>query len=174
MNTPECKYVICGDDEEDTKNWLELLQNLQKQCIDAFLGYSCPPESCSDENTDDDDLNASITLLKALISTPPNDQCADCGASNPLWASVNLGIFLCIDCCGVHREMGVGVSQAKSVTMDTWLPEQIERIQRMGNAHSNAIYERRFPVGWRKLSPNDSTAFRTTYIKAKYIEKQFT
>ena len=60
MNTPECKYVICGDDEEgkefvelwpkmteslqDTKNWLELLQNLQKQCIDAFLGYSCPPE----------------------------------------------------------------------------------------------------------------------------------
>lgn len=35
-----------------------------------------------------------------------NETCADCGGRYPRWSSWNLGIFLCVNCAGVHRKMG--------------------------------------------------------------------
>jgi len=43
----------------------------------------------------------------------------------PRWASWNLGVFLCIRCAGIHRNLGVHVSRVKSVNLDSWTPEQI-------------------------------------------------
>jgi Arf-GAP/coiled-coil/ANK repeat/PH domain-containing protein len=39
-------------------------------------------------------------------------------ASDPDWASINLGILLCIECSGVHRQVGVHVSKVRSTTLD--------------------------------------------------------
>ena len=44
----------------------------------------------------------------------------------PRWASWNLGVFMCIRCAGIHRNLGVHVSRVKSVNLDSWTPEQIE------------------------------------------------
>ena len=44
----------------------------------------------------------------------------------PRWASWNLGIFMCIRCAGIHRNLGVHISRVKSVNLDSWTPEQIE------------------------------------------------
>lgn len=45
--------------------------------------------------------------------------------AGPRWASWNLGIFLCIRCAGIHRNLGVHISKVKSVNLDTWTPEQV-------------------------------------------------
>ncbi|PWN28802.1 Arf GTPase activating protein, partial [Jaminaea rosea] len=72
-----------------------------------------------------------------LAKQPGNDFCADCKARNPRWASHNLGIFVCMSCAGIHRKMGTHVSKIKSLTLDEWNKEQVERMREMGNVKSN-------------------------------------
>lgn len=43
------------------------------------------------------------SLLQRVQSLPGNDLCCDCGQSAPCWASINLGVLLCIECSGIHR-----------------------------------------------------------------------
>ena len=38
----------------------------------------------------------------------------------PDWASINLGILVCIECSGIHRSLGVHVSKVRSLTLDKW------------------------------------------------------
>lgn len=75
-----------------------------------------------------------------LARLPGNDACADCNGRNPRWASHNLGIFLCVQCAGVHRKMGTHISKVKSLTLDEWSKEQVERMREFGNLKSNAYY----------------------------------
>lgn len=46
--------------------------------------------------------------------------------SGPRWASWNLGVFICIRCAGIHRNLGVHISRVKSVNLDQWTSEQIQ------------------------------------------------
>lgn len=50
-------------------------------------------------------------VSKILRNIPGNDACAECGAPEPEWASLNLGILVCIECSGVHRKLGVHISK---------------------------------------------------------------
>lgn len=44
-------------------------------------------------------------------SVDGNAQCCDCREPAPEWASINLGVTLCIQCSGIHRSLPTG-SQA--------------------------------------------------------------
>lgn len=37
---------------------------------------------------------------------------------DPTWLSTNLGVLICIECSGIHRDMGVHISRIQSITLD--------------------------------------------------------
>lgn len=41
--------------------------------------------------------------LADLLQRPENSYCADCEEPSPTWASTNWGVFICLQCAGVHR-----------------------------------------------------------------------
>ncbi|KAI6690418.1 hypothetical protein NL676_027246 [Syzygium grande] len=105
-------------------------------------------------------------ILEGLLKLPENKECADCKAKGPRWASVNLGIFICMQCSGIHRSLGVHISKVRSATLDTWLPEQVAFIQTMGNEKSNGYWEAELP-------PNYDRVGIENFIRAKYEEKRW-
>jgi len=38
--------------------------------------------------------------------------------TEPEWLSVNLGVLICLECCGIHRQLGVHVSRTQSLVID--------------------------------------------------------
>uniref|UniRef100_A0A673BTB7 Arf-GAP with coiled-coil, ANK repeat and PH domain-containing protein n=1 Tax=Sphaeramia orbicularis TaxID=375764 RepID=A0A673BTB7_9TELE len=81
------------------------------------------------------------TILQRIQCLPGNEQCCDCGQADPRWASINLGILLCIECSGIHRSLGVHCSKVRSLTLDTWEPELLKLMCELGNSVINHIYE---------------------------------
>ncbi|KAF0905994.1 hypothetical protein E2562_009015 [Oryza meyeriana var. granulata] len=105
-------------------------------------------------------------ILEGLLRLPENRECADCKSKGPRWASVNLGIFICMQCSGIHRSLGVHISKVRSATLDTWLPEQVAFIQSMGNEKSNSYWEAELP-------PNYDRVGIENFIRAKYEDKRW-
>ncbi|XP_029451506.1 stromal membrane-associated protein 1 isoform X3 [Rhinatrema bivittatum] len=66
-------------------------------------------------------------ILSRMLREEDNKYCADCEAKGPRWASWNIGVFICIRCAGIHRNLGVHISRVKSVNLDQWTPEQIQQ-----------------------------------------------
>lgn len=62
----------------------------------------------------DQNLNRADNVSRILREIPGNDRCAECGAPEPDWASLNLGVLMCIECSGVHRNLGVHRSKVQS------------------------------------------------------------
>uniref|UniRef100_A0A8C0GF39 Arf-GAP with coiled-coil, ANK repeat and PH domain-containing protein n=1 Tax=Chelonoidis abingdonii TaxID=106734 RepID=A0A8C0GF39_CHEAB len=103
-----------------------------------------------------------------------NIACCDCGLADPRWASINLGITLCIECSGIHRSLGVHFSKVRSLTLDTWEPELLKLMCELGNDVINRIYEAKVErMGVKKPQPGSQRQEREDYIRAKYVERKF-
>ncbi|XP_028278631.1 stromal membrane-associated protein 1-like isoform X7 [Parambassis ranga] len=109
-------------------------------------------------------------ILSKLLREEDNKYCADCEAKGPRWASWNLGVFMCIRCAGIHRNLGVHISRVKSVNLDQWTPEQIQSMVDMGNSRARRLYEAHLPENFRRPQTDQAVE---VFIRDKYERKKY-
>ncbi|XP_070815198.1 arf-GAP with GTPase, ANK repeat and PH domain-containing protein 1-like [Chaetodon trifascialis] len=110
--------------------------------------------------------------LQAIRNAKGNNFCVDCDAPNPTWASLNLGALICIECSGIHRNLGTHLSRVRSLDLDD-LPRELTLVlSAIGNHMVNSIWEAR-TLGRRKPAPDATREERESWIRAKYEQKLF-
>uniref|UniRef100_A0A7N6AZ80 Arf-GAP with GTPase, ANK repeat and PH domain-containing protein 1 n=1 Tax=Anabas testudineus TaxID=64144 RepID=A0A7N6AZ80_ANATE len=110
--------------------------------------------------------------LQSIRSIRGNGRCADCEAHNPDWASLNLGALICIECSGIHRNLGTHLSRVRSLDLDEWPLELIKVMSAIGNELANGVWEAN-AQGRLKPGPDASREERERWIRAKYEQRLF-
>lgn len=110
--------------------------------------------------------------LQAIRNIRGNDRCADCDANNPDWASLNLGALICIECSGIHRNLGTHLSRVRSLDLDEWPLELIKVLSSIGNELANSVWEGA-TQGRVKPAPDATREERERWIRAKYEQRLF-
>ncbi|KAL7668960.1 hypothetical protein ACOME3_009637 [Neoechinorhynchus agilis] len=184
IQSPSFHYYLQADSAEERERWMDAMRqaimcgiqtapSLQDINVSESLGHVHCSNECS--STEVEVRSAVIRERKqAIQSLPGNNECCDCGALRPEWASVNLGILLCLKCSGIHRGLGVNTSKIRSLHIDEWDIETLIMMTEIGNQAFNAIYEaNRRDVKSCKPYPSSAVNTRKRFIDAKYIQKKF-
>jgi len=150
---------------QDRQDWVEAIDQQIMNCLQG-----------NQSNKSKEGVNyprfveqEAVTRIKTGIAG--NDKCVDCGMPGPCWASLNLGVLMCIECSGIHRNLGSHVSRVRSLDLDSWLPEHLAVMISLGNQRANLIWEAKTHPGVMKPGPASSQEVKEKYIRAKYEHK---
>ncbi|XP_039716020.1 arf-GAP with GTPase, ANK repeat and PH domain-containing protein 1 isoform X3 [Pteropus medius] len=110
--------------------------------------------------------------LQSIRNIRGNSHCVDCQTQNPNWASLNLGALMCIECSGIHRNLGTHLSRVRSLDLDDWPIELIKVMSSIGNELANSVWEEN-SQGRTKPSVDSTREERERWIRAKYEQKLF-
>ncbi|XP_035874223.1 arf-GAP with coiled-coil, ANK repeat and PH domain-containing protein 2 isoform X7 [Phyllostomus discolor] len=179
--SPTKSCMLQADSEKLRQAWIKAVQTSiatayrEKGDEAEKLDKKSSPStgSLDSGNESKDKLLKGESALQRVQCIPGNASCCDCGLADPRWASINLGITLCIECSGIHRSLGVHFSKVRSLTLDTWEPELLKLMCELGNDVINRVYEAKVEkMGIKKPQPGQRQE-KEAYIKAKYVEKKF-
>ncbi|XP_059249758.1 arf-GAP with GTPase, ANK repeat and PH domain-containing protein 1 isoform X4 [Mustela nigripes] len=110
--------------------------------------------------------------LQSIRNIRGNSHCVDCETQNPNWASLNLGALMCIECSGIHRNLGTHLSRVRSLDLDDWPIELIKVMSSIGNELANSVWEES-SQGRTKPSMDSTREEKERWIRAKYEQKLF-
>ncbi|XP_071333538.1 arf-GAP with GTPase, ANK repeat and PH domain-containing protein 2 isoform X3 [Trachinotus anak] len=149
--------------QEDRDSWVTAIESQ----ILASL------QSCeSGRNKARRSSQSEAVALQAIRNAKGNGLCVDCEAPNPTWASLNLGALICIECSGIHRNLGTHLSRVRSLDLDDWPGELTQVLAAIGNHMANSIWES-CTQGRTKPAPNATREERESWIRAKYEQRAF-
>ncbi|KAM6053022.1 arf-GAP with SH3 domain, ANK repeat and PH domain-containing protein 1-like isoform 2-T2 [Theristicus caerulescens] len=159
-------YRFLAEDEQDCVAWVSVLSNSKEEALNvAFSKAQGGGESSQEELTQ--------AIIKEVRGMPGNRECCDCSAPDPTWLSINLGILICIECSGIHREMGVHLSRIQSLSLDKLATSELLLARNISNSGFNDIMEASLPSYSLKPTVHSDMAFRKNFIISKYVEKKY-
>ncbi|XP_077688157.1 arf-GAP with SH3 domain, ANK repeat and PH domain-containing protein 1-like isoform X2 [Eretmochelys imbricata] len=159
-------YHFLAEDEQECTAWISVLSNSKEEALNvAFSRVPGSRESSMEGLT-----RAIIEEIKCM---PGNSVCCDCSAPDPSWLSINLGILICIECSGIHREMGVHHSRIQSLSLDKLATSELLLAKNIGNSGFNDILEANLPSPLLKPTAGSDMALRKDFIISKYVERKY-
>lgn len=170
-------YNFSAESEAEAAQWINaMMEACQSLILKQIIGVKSPdpvPSPPIDKAAQKAQEQQSRELVLQIRDLPENKACSECNAPDPDWAAINLGVFFCIDCSGIHRSLGVHISQVRSVLLDFWDPSQILTMESIGNKRANDYWEHHVPPNHHKPNPKSSSEERETWIRNKYEQRQF-
>ena len=115
-------------------------------------------------------IKKQLVIINELLKKPENKYCADCKKTSPTWASVNLGVFVCINCSGCHREIGVHITKIRSTNLDVWPKDILNNFKLINNKIANKYWECNLKKFDFKKIQNDKYKL-VEFIRNKYENK---
>jgi hypothetical protein len=176
--TPAASKTFLARDQDDMNEWVAKLNQAATRLLNEALEEVGVATSAVEPDVtrsvraaggavvSERELAKRVAALRAL---PGNDRCCDCGAADTAWVLANKGGLICIDCSGVHRQMGVTVSKVRSFELDQWSEAALAFLERTGNDALNERLEHR-----RANADRDRAALtRTDFLRKKYVDQAY-
>uniref|UniRef100_A0A8C3SUN8 Un-named sa1614 n=1 Tax=Chelydra serpentina TaxID=8475 RepID=A0A8C3SUN8_CHESE len=160
-------YHFLADDEQECTAWISVLSNSKEEALNVAFSRAHGTRESSMEGL----TRAIIEEIKCM---PGNSVCCDCSAPDPTWLSINLGILICIECSGIHREMGVHHSRIQSLSLDKLATSELLLAKNIGNSGFNDILEANLPNPLLKPTAGSDMVLRKDFIISKYVERKYT